>query len=140
MFDPTDFLTVARDLGASDRAATTPARLRTAFGRAYYALFLLVREEISSRHHIHYRRLPHGAVYTHLQSPRAGQEVRELGRELQRMYTLRQNADYELAPNLVVKGQLEDVELLGSLINRTRKLAAILHQLDFSPVVPLFRP
>lgn len=145
MFDPTDFLSVARDLTGSERlsAARMPLRsayLRTAFGRAYYALYLLVRAELSARHNIPYRRLPHGAVYTHLQSARASKHVRELGRDLQRMYTLRQKADYDVAPDAGVKWQLEDADLIDALIDRAEQLAATLPRLDFSPIVPLFRP
>jgi len=145
VFDPADFLTVARELTARQSRgamvpAASPARLRTGFGRAYYALFLLVRTEISVRYQVPYRRLQHGALFTHLQSVRASKHLRGLGRELQRMYTLRQKADYELAPDPNVKGQLEDPDLLDALIDRAEELAATLPQLDFSPVIPLLDP
>src|SRR6185503_17345435 len=100
--------------------------LRTAFGRAYYGLFLLVRTEISVHYRVPYRRLQHGALYTHLQSSAAGKHLRELGRELQRMDTFRQQADYELAPDPRVKSQLEDAELLNALIDRAEELATTL--------------
>jgi hypothetical protein len=118
----------------------SPARLRTAFGRTYYALYLLVRKEISTRYHVAHRYLPHGALYTHRQSVHAHKHVRELGRELQRMYTLRQKADYELGPDPTVQGQLDDPDLVRSLIDRVEVLAQTLPRLDFAPVVPLFRP
>jgi hypothetical protein len=141
MFDPAEFLTIARELAeAGPRAGTTPARLRTAFGRVYYALYLLVREELTRRYSIPYRHLPHGAVYTHLQSPRVSGRVRELGRDLQRMYRLRQKADYELAPDATVKGELEDAELVGSLARLAEERAKALPQLDFSPILPLLLP
>jgi hypothetical protein len=145
MFDPADFLVVARDLAVRGRSVAEPrvvpsaAYLRTAFGRAYYALYLLVRSEIARRHGINHRHLPHGALYTHLQSSRASGRVRELGRELQRMYEFRQKADYDLAPGARMTAQLEDTNLLNSLINRADEFAAELPHLDFSPVVPLFQ-
>lgn len=141
MFDPSDFLTIARELSDSARKrGRGPAALRTAFGRVYYALYLLVREELATRYRIHHRHLPHGAVFTHLQSPRAGRHVRELGRDLQRMYRLRQAADYELAPNPVAQGQLADAGLAGSLIEIAERRAKALPRLDFAPVVPLLDP
>ena len=141
MFDPAEFLTVAHGLTeAGPQPEAAVARLRTAFGRVYYALYLLVREELSRRHRIPYRHLPHGAVYTHLQSPRASGRVRELGRDLQRMYRLRQTADYELAPDPVAKGQLEDARLVDLLIHLATEQAKALPQLDFSPIVALLDP
>lgn len=141
MFDPAEFLTVARRLAeAGPHLGAPPARLRTAFGRVYYALYLLVREELSRRYRIPHRHLPHGAVYTHLQSPRASGRVRELGRDLQRMYRLRQTADYELAPDAEANRQLEDVALVGSLIHLAETQAKALPQLDFAPVVALLHP
>src|SRR4051812_40040099 len=120
--------------------AASPARLRTGFGRAYYALFLLVRTEISVRYQVPYRRLQHGALFTHLQSVRASKHLRGLGRELQRMYTLRQKADYELAPDPNVKGQLNDPDLVEGLVDRVERLTKTLPRLDFASVVPLLRP
>jgi hypothetical protein len=145
VFDPVEFLAVARGLidergsGAEFRD-TRAARVRTAYGRAYYALYLLVREELVHRHHILPRQLHHGAVYTNLQSPRAASPVRQLGRELQRLYTLRQKADYELAPDAGWEAQLENERAAAKLVALAADWAASQPRLDFSPVVPLFRP
>ena len=147
MFDPVDFIRLARQLSAdpaatSAIAATIPssARVRTAYGRAYYGLYLTVRSEIATRHGIHHRKLNHGAVYTHLQNSKAPKRVRRVGRELQRLYTLRQTADYELAPSYPWRGYLEDADLAATLATRALVLSRMVPHLDFSPVVSLFDP
>ncbi|HEX7575972.1 MAG TPA: hypothetical protein VF360_06285 [Candidatus Methanoperedens sp.] len=42
MFDPSDFLDLAREIGTKNEA-----RIRTAVGRAYYASFLAIRNAIA---------------------------------------------------------------------------------------------
>ena len=42
MFDPSDFLDLARELGKNNEA-----RIRTAVGRAYYASFLFIRNAMA---------------------------------------------------------------------------------------------
>jgi hypothetical protein len=144
MFDPVEFIVLAGQLAAGSAtvgAAASPhssARVRTAYSRAYYGLYLTVRGEIASRHGLHHRQLNHGALYTHLQSPRASKSVRRLGRELQRLYTLRQTADYELAPREPWRTDLDNVNLAATLALRALALSRTVRQLDFSPVVPLF--
>jgi hypothetical protein len=144
MFPPADFLRVALELAIDARrqplADARSARVRTALGRTYYALYLLVRAEIARRHGIPVRHLQHGLVYTRLQSPLAGDGVRALGRDLERLYTLRQKADYELDPDLLWKEQLDDAVGAEALAHRAWELASALPQLDFSPIVPLLDP
>jgi len=142
VFPPTEFLSLAqqllKDARLQPRAEANSARVRTALGRTYYALYLLVRAEIARRHGVSLRSLQHGAMYTRLQSPRASDEVRQLGRDLQLLYTLRQMADYELDPAPSWKKQLEDAEGAAALVRRAGELARTLPRLDFSPVVSLF--
>jgi hypothetical protein len=145
VFEATEFLVVARGLLSDETSSTAfrearAARVRTAYGRAYYALYLLVTVELRRRHQIDPRRLQHGAVYSKLQSPRADDEVRQLGRELERMYRLRQQADYELAPRPEWQAQLENARSAKKVVDLAADWAASLPRLDFSPVVPLFRP
>lgn len=145
MFDPVDFIFLAKQLsaGAAEldtvvaRAASS-ARVRTAYGRAYYGLYLTVRSEIMRRYGLHHRKLNHGAVYTHLQSSSASTGVRRVGVELQRLYALRQSADYELAPSHPWRAHLEDADLAATLAARALALSRTVPQLDFSPVVSLF--
>ncbi|MFL5540809.1 MAG: hypothetical protein ACJ8J0_17590 [Longimicrobiaceae bacterium] len=141
MFEPAQFFLVARWL-VSEHAPreAEAARVRAAYGRAYYALYLLVRTELERRHHIRPRWLQHGAVYTHLQSPRAGEQVRSLGRELQRLYTLRQKADYALELPPEWEARMEDEALAADIVAAATTWAARLPLLDFSSVVPLLDP
>jgi hypothetical protein len=112
--------------------------VRTAYGRADYGLYLTVRSEIMRRHGLHQKKLNHGALYTHLQSSRASKRVRRVGFELQRLYALRQSADYELAPSHPWRSHLEDADLAATLATRALALSRTVSQLDFSPVVTLF--
>ena len=145
MFEPGQFLVVARWLVSESNDANPlrhaeAARVRTAYGRAYYALYLLVRTELQRRHHLKPRQLHHGAVYTHLQSPQAGVQVRDLGRELQRMYTLRQKADYELELLPEWETRMQNVDAASDLVAAAASWAARVPHLDFLPVIPLFGP
>jgi hypothetical protein len=143
MFDPVEFILLARQLATDPAvdATATPhrsARVRTSYGRAYYGLYLTVRREIASRHGLQHKQLNHGAVYTHLQNSKAPKAVRRLGRELQRLYTLRQTADYELAPREPWRTDLDNARLATALAVRALALSRTVRQLDFTPVVPLF--
>lgn len=145
MFDPIEFILLARQLAADPEsgggaavAPHTSARVRTAYGRAYYGLYLTVRGEIARRYGLRDRQLNHGALYTHLQSSRASRGVQRLGRELQRLYTLRQTADYELSPRDRWRAEVEDAKLAAALSLRALDLSRTVRHLDFSPVIPLF--
>lgn len=145
-FEPIAFLHLAQHLvgpGAatlSSSAAVSEARVRTTLGRTYYALYLLVRREISRRYGVLHRHLQHGTVYIRLQSPLASDEVRRLGRSLEWMYTLRQKADYELDPAASWREHLTDELRAFGLAQLAMEFAALLPRLDFSPVVPLLQP
>lgn len=139
-FEPSDFLELARQLVPSQGQELAEARVRTALGRAYYALYLLVRAEISRKHGILPRHLPHGTVYTRLQSPLASDEVRRLGRNLEWMYTLRQKADYELELGPAWRDRLTDATAATGVAQLAMEFAALLPRLDFSPLVPLLVP
>jgi hypothetical protein len=144
MFDPVEFILLARQLAADPATVGATAtlhgsaRVRTSYGRAYYGLYLTVRREIASRHGLQHKQLNHGAVYTHLQNSKAPKAVRRLGRELQRLYTLRQTADYELTPREPWRTDLDNVKLAATLALRALALSRTVRQLDFAPVVPLF--
>jgi hypothetical protein len=146
VFPPTSFIHLAHQLvtsGAGEPPSSpemTAARVGTALGRSYYAVYLLVRAEISRRHGISPRHLQHGTVYTRLQSPMASDDVRRLGRNLEWMYTLRQKADYELDPDPVWRGHLQDVEGAAAIAQTALELARTIPQLDFSPVAALLDP
>ena len=87
--DPLDFLTLARELGCRpDEAA-----LRTAVGRAYYALFLLARERLG---------IPLTTPDVHSQLARVlrGQPgYWKTAGDLRVLRALRNVADYQLLPD-----------------------------------------
>jgi len=144
VFAPVDFILLARRLSADSAASgevpaiSSSARVRASYGRAYYGLYLGVRTELVNRHRVNQKKLNHGALYTHLQSPRAAREVQRVGRELQRLYTLRQKADYELVPMDPWRGHLDDAVLAATLAEQALVLSRMLPRLDFSSVVSLF--
>lgn len=87
-FDPLAFLTVARELALLDREE---ARLRTAIGRAYYALFLIARERTGIRR----RRNVHQRV---IDAVRGRRGYRSTADQLDTLRRLRVVADYQLLP------------------------------------------
>lgn len=87
-FDPLAFLTVARELVLLDKAE---ARLRTAVGRAYYALFLIARERTGIRG----RRDVHKRVISAVRRRRG---YRSTADQLDALRRLRVVADYQLLP------------------------------------------
>ena len=84
-FDPNEFLRLAHAIA---RDSDDEARLRSAVGRAYYAVFLQARERLGLRGH---RRKIHGLVIGRLKSVN-----RAAGDQLDKLETLRGEADYEL--------------------------------------------
>lgn len=116
-FDPLDFLAVARSLAANQREA----ELRTAVGRAYYALFLLARDKlaVSGGPNVHQR------VITQLRG-RPG--YRAAADQLDALRRLRVVADYEPLPTDAARRNWEanwaraDV-LAGRLLGRLQTLS-----------------
>jgi hypothetical protein len=82
------FLIVARELALPDREE---AKLRTAVGRAYYALFLIARERTGTRG----RKNVHQQVLNALRRRRA---YRSTADQLDALRRLRVVADYQLLP------------------------------------------
>lgn len=85
MFDPTLFLNIARELGQTSEEE----RLRTAIGRAYYAVFLVAREKLG----VTTRKQVHQMVIEEL---RRKPGTRAIGDQLDRLRRLRTEADYDL--------------------------------------------
>ena len=139
-FDPATFIQVARDLSRQARGAPAPirsARIRTAYGRLYYGLFLAVREELARRHFISPRRVRHDLA-SRLQHSALGRQARELGREMQRLYNLRRQADYEISPPPLVSAELEDAANAEVLAGRALEFVKVIPHLDLTPIVHLF--
>ncbi|HSU13438.1 hypothetical protein [Longimicrobium sp.] len=141
MFEPLRFVQLGQELArdaAGLQAQAREARIRNAYGRLYYGLFLSVREVLLRRHRLPSRRIDHGKIYTHLQNSRLANEARVLGREMQRLYNLRRTADYDLAPPPAVLKQLEDFENAQILAARALAWVPRIPHLDLTPVVHLF--
>jgi uncharacterized protein (UPF0332 family) len=85
-FDPSEFLRIANQLAQS---TNDEASLRTAVNRAYYSVFLQAREKVGLRGH---QRHIHGEVIGRLR--RADRAAAD---QLDKLETLRGEADYELA-------------------------------------------
>ncbi len=88
-FNPLAFLDIARELGNGDREE---AKLRTAVGRAYYALFLIARDKTG----ITGRRAVHTRVINALKKRK---NYRSTADQLDALRRLRTVADYELLPS-----------------------------------------
>lgn len=87
-FDPLAFLRVARELALPEGEE---AKLRTAVGRTYYALFLIARERTGTRG----RKNVHQRVINALRRRRA---YRSTADQLDALRRLRVVADYQLLP------------------------------------------
>ena len=87
--DPLDFWRLAQRLG---EAGADDTQLRTAVGRAYYAIFLIARQAtgVVDRHDAHTK------VLRELNQRSLG----AAGSELDQLRKLREVADYELRPEL----------------------------------------
>ena len=86
-FDPVKFLGLARELASQGREE---ARLRTAVGRAYYALFLIARGKTGLR----------GKKATHRDVIKAVKKRNpSTGHQLDALFRLRKLADYQLLPD-----------------------------------------
>ena len=105
MFDPFEYVVLARQLLAGSlgapfegRRVSEECRLRVALGRAYFALFLSIRNAIAQKHGIRVGWINHGLLHTYMRHSKAGSEMQALGHELRRLYALRQQADYVMNP------------------------------------------
>lgn len=138
MFTPEELIHFAREIAGS-RALTGSAavRARTAHSRTYYGLFLIIRSILVGRHGLHVRRVEHGLLIRRMQYSSVSGELRELGRELERLYSIRQKADYDLAPSPEWQTRVEDPEFAAVSAARVLVIAERVRHLDFSPLVPL---
>ncbi len=87
-FDAFAFLSLARELAAH---SGDEAKLRTAVGRAYYALFLVAREKTNVRE-------KRGAHQTVINTLRRQSGSRAIADQLDRLRRLRHLADYDMFP------------------------------------------
>jgi uncharacterized protein (UPF0332 family) len=138
MFAPEEFIHLARELAASTGDnRSSAARARTAIGRTYYGLFLLVRSILAHRYKVHVRRVGHGTLIRRLQHSSVRGNLRELGRELERLYTFRQKADYEMSPAPDWRAQIEDPSFAALEAARVLAYVERVRAFDFEPVAQL---
>jgi len=87
-FDPLDFLSLAISLTSSP---PNERELRTAVGRAYYAVFLLARNKMG---------IKTNAKSVHAQTQKAlKRKNRGAGEMLEKLHRLRKVADYQMLPD-----------------------------------------
>ena len=139
MFAPEEFIHLARELARRKQSGgSEAARARTAHGRLYYGLFLTIRSILVHRHGLPSHTVKHGDLYRHLQHSTIQGALRELGRELEWLYSLRQKADYDLALSRGWQGKVENADFAAVAAARALALAQNVPQLDFAPIIPLF--
>jgi len=138
MFEPSEFMEMAHELARGELRAVSPAvRARTACGRMYYGLYLIVRRILMERHGLSSRQLRHGPLYNRLQHSSVHGALRNLGRDMERLYSLRQKADYELDPGSAWLEEIETPALARVHATRVADLARKVPALDFTEVVSL---
>src|SRR4051812_26723610 len=104
-FDWTEYLHLAQEMaGQAATPSTEEAQLRSAISRAYYALFCKARNHLRDveQHRIPSDSLAHHYVQAQFRNSR-NKTRREIGRNLNRLRALRNQADYDDAvPALLV--------------------------------------
>ena len=118
-FDPLTFLAIARALAMD---SSNEGRLRTAIGRAYYGVFLVVRDWLG----VHEHRDAHQRVLTEL----GNRNQQGIGARLHDLRALRMAADYQLVPHSAAMADWEqnwrDAEKqVRWLVNRLQQLGVL---------------
>jgi len=145
MFAPTDFFDLAHELSSTGQNPVTSrlrnARVRTAFGRTYYGLYLLVRAAIAARHGTASRCAGSGtATSTRISRARnCGWMRGRLGVISSICTNFAGKRDYEMEPRGVWEEKLADSALATMTVAEARRFANTIPALDFTPVVHLFR-
>ena len=136
-FDPKLFAKVGhsiRQQGNLDKEA----RIRTAIGRAYYALFLSIRTEIRTLEGkaIHGRddRIDHGALKNLLYLAN-NSDLNNLARTLDELYEARRQADYVLEPTGRWEKYYESPRNAKRLLIRAEAEIRRLPNIDFTEMV-----
>jgi uncharacterized protein (UPF0332 family) len=89
--DPLDFFATANRLKISQQEAD----IRTAIGRAYYAVFNYIRSYLASNNITLKHNFAHRDLQTSIRNSGIN-EARELAQKIQELYDERRNADYEM--------------------------------------------
>lgn len=138
-FDARQFFAVAESLVSDARRedGLREARLRTAYGRLYYGLYLIVRDMLIRKHGVPAPRLGHGALSGFLQHSRLADDVRKIGRELERLYALRRVSDYVLDLDGTTRRSLENPDVARGDVTRATATAGMVEKVDLGPAARL---
>ena len=136
-FDPALFAKVGRSItrqGSLDKEA----RIRTAIGRAYYALFLAIRTAIRNREgrEIHGRgdRIDHGKLKNFLYAAN-DPKLKSLAGVLNDLYEARRQADYVLEPVGHWEGYFTRTRNAERLLKQVEATIRQLPNIDFTEMV-----
>lgn len=111
--DPSEFVAVANHLHTHQNPPS--GSLRSAVSRGYYAVFLTIKQEVTSRSFTFPRHGAHGALLGALKATNDNHAIR-LEKKISRLRRKREDADYELT-----RGDFEATEV-GDIIERCRVL------------------
>jgi hypothetical protein len=114
-FDPNEFAALAAELSEPGRKPQE-AHIRAAFGRAYYAAFLVAREALKSIGHMVPQSNAHWYVRAQLLNSKGNKAIVNLGQRLGELHDDRKDADYELGkPRRQKQGYQQRVGALTAL-------------------------
>lgn len=136
-FDPALFAKVGRSItrqGSLDKEA----RIRTAIGRAYYALFLAIRTAIRNREgkatHGRGDRIDHGKLTNFLYAAN-DPELKGLAGILNDLYEVRRQADYVLEPVGNWDGYFTKIRDTERFLKQVEATIRKLPNIDFTEMV-----
>lgn len=136
-FDPKLFAKVGHSITKQGKL-DKEARIRTAIGRAYYALFLSIRTEIRTLEGkaIHGRgdQIDHGALKNFLYLAK-NTDLNNLARTLDELYEARRQADYVLEPTGRWERYYESPRNAKRLLKRAEAEIRRLPNIDFTEMV-----
>ena len=136
-FDPALFAQVGRSI-IRPSSLDKEARIRTAVGRAYYALFLAIRTEIrvqeGSASHGRDDRIDHGKLKDSLASAN-NSDLNRLAEILSQVYEARRQADYVLEPIGRWDGYFTKPRNAEKLLKRVEAEIRNLQNIDFTEMV-----
>jgi len=127
VFNPSDFLDIARSIYARGAPSGDEAHIRTAISRAYYAAYLLIRTAIREKRSDPHLQVIHKELCLDLKSCARDTDVQELGQRLDGLRSRRLDADYDLDKRLTV---LDAGLMISEAENIIGKVAALARRLE----------
>ena len=132
-FDYGDFLTLAEELNDGERREE-PARIRTACGRAYYAVYGLLKAKLVGVGDLFGDKSYHRLVYEAC-SESNDRVVKRLAKPLESLFQYRSDADYSPEAQMTAGDAEAAIDTAKDLKERIRNLSienvsALHHELD----------